>query len=91
MVTVSHHQTLDKRTLKMSKRCTLTEEEKTKLSGYCEENHSISFKANKIKRNRTVVSYFINNPELYGKIKRPGRSPKLTATARQRLLIEASN
>ena len=45
--------------------------------------------ANKIKRNRTVVSNFIKNSELYSKTKRPGRPPKLTATAKRRLLREA--
>ena len=46
---------------------------------YCEEKHSVSFIANKIERIITVVSNFIKNPELYGKTKRPGRPPKLTA------------
>ena len=70
----------------MPKGRTFTEEEKIKISVYCEEKHSVSFIANKIKRSRTVASNFIKNPELYGKIKRLGRLPKLTATARQRLL-----
>ena len=90
LITVSHHQTVDKRTFKMPKGRTLTEEEKTKISVYCEEKHSFSFIANNIKRSRTAVSNFIKNLELYGKTKRPGRPPKLTATARRHLLREAS-
>ena len=74
----------------MPKGRTLTEEEKTRISVYCKEKHSFSFIANKIKRSRTVVSNFIKNPERYGKTKRPGRRPKLTATARRRLPREAS-
>ena len=86
----SHHQTVDNRTFKIPEGRTLTEEEKTKISVYCEENHSVSFIANKIKRSRTVVSNFIKNHEMYAKTKRPGRPPKLTTTARRRLLREAS-
>ena len=89
LVTVSHHQTVDKCTFKMPKGRTLTEEEKTKISVYCEDKRSVSFIANKNKRSRRVVSNFIKNSELYGKTKSAGRPPKLTVPARRRLLREA--
>ena len=54
------------------------------------KKNNVSFIVNKIKRSRTVVSNFIKNPEMYGETKCPGRPPKLTATARRRLLREAS-
>ena len=56
LVTVSHHQTVYKRTFKMPEgRSTLTEEEKIKTSFFCEEKHGVSFIANKIKRSRTRI------------------------------------
>ena len=57
---------------------------------YSHGKKKFSFIDNKIKRSRTVVSNFIKNPEMYGETKCPGRPPKLTATARRRLLREAS-
>ena len=55
---------------------------KKKKKKFIVNKNGVSFMANKIKRNRTVVSNFIKNSELYSKTKRPGRPPKLTATAK---------
>ena len=73
----------------MGRRCALSEIGKSQIKVLSDKGFSFSVIARDIKRSRKVINNFLQDPEAYGTKKSIGRPPKLSLTARQRILQES--
>ena len=74
----------------MGRNCALSETEKASIKVLNAEGLTVSAISTWLRRSRNVITKFLQNPDMYGVKKSPGRTPKLSPKARRLLLREAS-
>ena len=74
----------------MGRKCALSEIEKPQIKVLSDKGFLFSVITRDIKRPIKVISSFLQDPEAYGTKKPTGRPPKLSPTARRRVVQETS-